>query len=67
MKELYKKKGRADYLADTFKFIEILTNISLKLKSLKGEERKPELKKYVKRINKWMQTVRRKHILDKDE
>jgi len=65
--EYHRKKLKSDYLAATFKFINILTSVSLKLKTIKTEERKAKLKEYVKRVNRWMQTLRRKHIGDKEE
>lgn len=65
--ESERKNNRAEYFEETLKFINILVSISLKLKSLKEAERKLMLKNYVKRINRWLKKMRKKHINEKDE
>ena len=57
---------KSQYLKDTFSFVDILTAISLKLKTLKPEDRKPVLKEYVKRLNKWINRIRQLHKNDED-
>lgn len=65
--EAERKRNRVEYLSETLRLINILVSISLKLKIQKIEDRKAILKSYVKRINKWLQHMRRKHSKDKDE
>jgi hypothetical protein len=65
--EAERKKNRAEYLSETLRFINILVSISLKLKSQKIEDRKPLLINYIRRVNKWLKHMRKKHENDKDE
>ena len=65
--ESERKSNRAEYLSETLRFINILVSISLKLKSQKESDRKPLLKNYVKRINRWLKKMRKRHMNEKDE
>ena len=65
--EAERKRNRVEYVSETLRLINILVSISLKLKVQKIEDRKAILKSYVKRINKWLHYMRKKHAHDKDE
>jgi len=65
--EAERKRNRVEYLSETLRFINILVNISIRLKEQKIEDRKQILKSYVHRINRWLLNMRKKHSKDRDE
>lgn len=54
MQEFKEKEMRSKYNYATLKCVKNLVNISIKLKSLRRETRKPQLLEYIQRANNWI-------------